>query len=105
MNRYFEKIAIKFIKHSKEKTYQYILKHSTKCKCFLCRLRMRYIDFRVRIDAFYVWLYHRKWVNVEIRGSDEVISRQRVRLPDGKGFNWPKTDYKNVKAIEVAGAA
>lgn len=108
MKKYLLEKVIKFIRYSKEKTYRYILKYKTKCSCFLCKAKMKYVEYRVKRDSFYCWLYELKWVNVEFWGSDysdfreyKVISKQRVRMPDGKGFKWPKTNYNHIKIVET----
>lgn len=92
----------------RENTYQYLVKYRTKCPCFICKSRMRYVAFRIKIGNFYTSLRYRKWIVVEFQGSEysdfreyEVIGRKRVRTLDGKGFQWPKTNYNNVRSVEV----
>ncbi|KKN27245.1 hypothetical protein LCGC14_0866540 [marine sediment metagenome] len=70
---------------------------------------MKLLDIAIKPVEFYTRLRTAKWVNVEYWGSDysdfreyEVISRRRVRMPDGKGLQWPKTKYKHVKMIDEA---
>lgn len=107
MKKYLSEVAIKFIKNSNEKTYQYIEKNKTKCPCFICRAKMRYIDYRIKFNNFCSRLLTAKWINVEYWGSDypdfreyEVIGRQKIRT-DGKGMKWPKTNYNHIKQVEV----
>ncbi len=109
------KSEIALILKIKEKWYQLYLKHKTTCLNITCRAKRRLIELLSKIIDFYVRLRSAKWVRVQIWGSDyadfrthEVISNQKVRMPDGKGLHWPKTKYKHVKMIDeacISGAA
>ena len=90
----------------KEKNYQFYRKHKTKCPCIVCKAMTKFIDMRFRIERIIICFYEVHWVNVEYRGSDysdfreyEVICKKKVRVPDGKGCQWPKTHYKHIKAV------
>jgi hypothetical protein len=98
----------------KEKWYQFIRNNRTKCPCILCKAKMRGIDLFIHINLFYNRIRSTKWINVQYWGSDyadfrnyEVIGKQKVRIPDGKGLQWPKTKYKHTKIVDesLAGAA
>jgi len=73
---------------------------------------MKLIDFASRIDDFYIWLRSKKWIVVEYRGSNdpdfkdyEVLGKGKMRMPDGKGPQWPITNYGHIKVVDIAGAA
>lgn len=92
----------------KERNYQFYYRHNTKCNCSVCKMMMKYIDVRFRIEGFISWLCSVRWITVEFYGSDyadfreyEIISTKRVRLPDQKGFAWPKTDYMHIKSVDI----
>lgn len=95
-----------------EKLYQFIQKHKTNCPCFVCRAKMKFIDYKVRVHIFYRSLRYMKRINVEYRGSDysdfreyEVIGKGKIRMSDSKGLRWPKTNYNHIRCVEVGAVA
>ena len=80
----------------------------SKCECLICRAKEKLSDFKIRVVHFYKWLRCVKWITIEYQGSKfsdfrkyEVIGRKKVRMPDGKGFQWPKTHYNHVRSVDV----
>ena len=47
-----------------DKLYKFIQKRKTKCPCFMCRAKMKYVDLVVKAVHFYRWLLFVRWPDI-----------------------------------------